>query len=229
MLLHAIGVTSLRPYRILNAEIAASVKSESDTVVIDAGCGVGDLAGRFLPYLTSGSRVIGMDWLELPLAFARKLQKDSRVRFVCRDLSVAPWNAGEQADVVTMINVLYALKDPKVALRELANTVKPGGRLILVNPWKPDPKPIFAEHDAWLASEATERERTEEQAIAWARAEIVEANQLIAEDAKQGSGGVHFFKPTELTQMLAEHGFQVNVVDETCYAGTCVRLDAVKV
>jgi len=224
MLLHAVGVTSLQPYRELNDFVCSRLPTGEAIKLVDAGCGVGTLIGQINKILAQGSSLLGLDWLELPLAFARKLNRDPRVRFTVSDLDQR-WNTEtDSADVVTMINVLYALKEPKRALEEMYRVVKSGGVVHIVNPYLPNPEPIFAQHDHWLKTQASGQEKQEDEQLRWARNEIETANKLIAEAAK--GSGAHFFSLPELEQLVKQTGFVIDERRDSVYAGTCVYVRA---
>lgn len=98
--------------------------------VADLGCGTGTLAallGR------SGHRVCGVDLSPRMVDAARVKAAAAGVQadFVVGDAATPPWAPGS-FDVVLSRHVLWAMADPRAALRRWVGLLRPGGLLLLV-------------------------------------------------------------------------------------------------
>src|SRR5262245_26850288 len=100
--------------------------------VLDAGCGTGDtalfLAGR-------GCKVTGIDFLDLPIARAKRKAEDQGLKavFVVMDaLTLKEWT--ERFDNVIDSGLFHTLSDDdrKRYVEGLATVLRPGGRLFLM-------------------------------------------------------------------------------------------------
>ncbi len=99
--------------------------------LLDAGCGTGNLLAairRRRPKLA----LHGIDFSEAMLRRARR--KVSAAQFLPGDLNAELPYADESFEVVTCINVLYALAAPANTLAELRRVLRPGGTLIVSSP-----------------------------------------------------------------------------------------------
>jgi SAM-dependent methyltransferase len=98
--------------------------------VADLGCGTGTLAvllGR------AGHRISGVDLSPRMVDAARVKAADAGVRadFVVGDAATPPLAAGS-FDVVLSRHVLWAMADPRAALRRWVGLLRPAGLLLLV-------------------------------------------------------------------------------------------------
>lgn len=112
--------------------------------VVDVACGTGDLALKFARALqgdsaeakpASGARVIGIDFTHamLPIARAKDHRAASQARcgFVQGDAQGLPLPDG-CCDVVSIAFGIRNVQEPRVAMREFARVLRPGGRLIVL-------------------------------------------------------------------------------------------------
>lgn len=99
--------------------------------VFDIGCGAGALL-RCLPETTS---YVGFDRNEACIQRARRMH-GARGEFICDDVANFSSHALAPADIAVSIGVLHHLDDnlASTILRATANALKPGGRLITVDP-----------------------------------------------------------------------------------------------
>lgn len=101
---------------------------DSDAVIGDLGCGTGQIARTLSPFV---ARVIGVDASRAMLK-AAKSRALPNVEFREGDLESLPV-ANDEIDVALMFLVLHYVVEPEVALREAARSLRPGGRLLLVD------------------------------------------------------------------------------------------------
>ncbi len=104
--------------------------------VLDLGCGPGvssfELAER------SGARTLGLDFSERMIARARKRHAEEfahleRLRFVHGDAAAMDL-PDQSVDLVTGHSFLYLVHDRQAVLREIRRVLRPGGRLVLMEP-----------------------------------------------------------------------------------------------
>lgn len=113
---------------------------DSDLVVGDLGCGTGQVSQWLAPF---SDRIIAVDSSKEMLKAARerlgdRLEGGNRLKSVPRielrqgPLEKLPIDNGE-LDVALLMLVLHHLPEPKQALAEAARTLKPGGRLLILD------------------------------------------------------------------------------------------------
>lgn len=142
--------------------------------VLDLGCGVGNLAieigsrvaGRVTAVdmdasqLRWGARAITTHQFEAPtrmnasrfdsVSMSLDLRRiRAEIGFICANLHDPPFER-ESFDLVTLVNVLDAVSDPIVALRQAVALVQPGGHILFASPdsWNIGTTPIHR----WLAT-----------------------------------------------------------------------------
>ncbi len=98
--------------------------------VLDVGCGTGSLS---LLLAEAGHAVDGIDFAPGMIAVARDkaIATGSTARFAVQDGS-APQFVAQSFDAIICRQVLWALPDRKLALRNWSGLLRPGGRLIAV-------------------------------------------------------------------------------------------------
>ena len=103
---------------------------DPSTTLGDLGAGTGHFAARVAPFV---SRVIAVDASEEMLAAAHdRLDGTSNVDLRCGDLEDLPIDDGE-LDVAVLLLVLHYVVEPQAVLKEVGRTLKPGGRLVIVD------------------------------------------------------------------------------------------------
>jgi ArsR family transcriptional regulator len=96
----------------------------------DLGAGTGHFAARVAPFV---GRVIAVDASEEMLEAARdRLDGAPNVDLRCGDLENLPIDDGE-LDVAVLLLVLHYVVEPGAVLREVLRTLKPGGRIVIVD------------------------------------------------------------------------------------------------
>jgi SAM-dependent methyltransferase len=106
------------------------VKAGNATRVLDIGCGTGALL-RYLP----GAIYVGLDRNEACIERAKRTYGE-RGTFICDDIGNFSKYALPQADVAVVIGLLHHIDDDLALdmLRDTKATLRPGGRLITVDP-----------------------------------------------------------------------------------------------
>lgn len=103
---------------------------DPDATVGDLGCGDGRFTALLAPHVR---RVIAVDGSEEMLAAARaRLSPLSNVALHRADLEHLPIDSGS-LDLAFLSLVLQYLAEPGVAIREAARTLRPGGRLVVMD------------------------------------------------------------------------------------------------
>jgi len=112
-------------------DLAALPAALNRTAVVgDLGCGTGQMAETLAPFV---NKVIAIDSSTAMLKAARKrLKRLDNVEVRRGDLTALPIDDG-QLDLAMLILVLHHVPEPAAALREAARTLKPGGKLIVVD------------------------------------------------------------------------------------------------
>ncbi|MGH7481574.1 MAG: ArsR/SmtB family transcription factor, partial [Longimicrobiales bacterium] len=103
---------------------------DQDAVVGDLGCGTGQLAAAYAPFV---GRVIGVDRSREMLKAARRRLADVRnVELRRGELEALPLDDAS-LDVALLFLVLHYVPEPPAALAEAARVLRPGGRLLVVD------------------------------------------------------------------------------------------------
>jgi ArsR family transcriptional regulator len=109
---------------------AFAALAEPKWIVGDLGCGTGAMTAALAPFVT---RVVAVDGSAAMLQAARKrLQRYDNVDLRRGELESLPVEDGH-LDLALLILVLHHVPDPERTLGEVARTLKPGGRLIVVD------------------------------------------------------------------------------------------------
>lgn len=119
--------------------------------VLDAGCGPGVHLGLFADTVTPGGAVMGLDIRPERIALGRELHVEriaaGGIRLAAGDLHAVPADLGP-FDLVWTSLVLHHEEQPVETLRALAQAVRPGGRVAVLDgdgggsfpllPWPPE-------------------------------------------------------------------------------------------
>ena len=123
------ALLGLLPYTTMLDELVDGLGLERGALVLDAGCGSGNLTRRLL---NRGYRVDAVD--SSPGMLQRAASKCPEAAPHTQNLDQSlPCAAGTYAGI-TCSNVLYSLPNPSKTLVDFHRILKPGGRLMLSNP-----------------------------------------------------------------------------------------------
>jgi SAM-dependent methyltransferase len=103
--------------------------------VVDFGCGLGFLGMKLLPLLPEGSSYTGIDRSGPLLDQARGIFAKTRYEACFMQADIADWDAGLcEYDIAICQALLLHLAEPGKMLDKMAQTVKPGGMVICIDP-----------------------------------------------------------------------------------------------
>jgi sterol 24-C-methyltransferase len=118
--------------RSMEDELGQTLGLSPGSRVLDAGCGVGDVASRMAS--TQGLRVNGVDILDFNIAEARKRAKErgleDALRFEVMSYADITYPSSFFDGVYTMETLVHAA-DASAVLGQFYRVLKPGGRLVL--------------------------------------------------------------------------------------------------
>jgi ubiquinone/menaquinone biosynthesis C-methylase UbiE len=110
--------------------------SGAELVLLDVGCGPGNSAFEILS-LRADLRIIGLDFsarmLKLALFTARRRRDGGRTTWAQGDVTRLPF-PDSSVDAITGHSLYYMLDDREAFLREALRVLRPGGRIILLDP-----------------------------------------------------------------------------------------------
>jgi ubiquinone/menaquinone biosynthesis C-methylase UbiE len=118
-------------------------------VVADVGAGTGYYTVRLARAVAPGGQVYATDIQPEMLARLERRLRQERVQGVTPVLGTAddPRLPAATVDLILMVDVYHELAEPQLMLRKLRAALKPGGRLVLIEFRKEDPRvPIRPEH-----------------------------------------------------------------------------------
>lgn len=114
-------------------DAVARLELRGDEVVLDAGCGTGQVTATLLERLPRG-RVVALDGSTAMLAAAReRFGGDPRVSFVHADLGapLVPAVARASLDAIVSTSTFHWVRDHDALFRHLAAVLKPDGQLVV--------------------------------------------------------------------------------------------------
>jgi demethylmenaquinone methyltransferase/2-methoxy-6-polyprenyl-1,4-benzoquinol methylase len=194
--------------------VARDIDDEIVTEVVDVACGTGDLAlktARAVPK----ARVRGLDVSEPMLQHARARLPHSlqdRVSFDRGDLARLDL-AASSVDVVTAGYAVRNAPDPRAALGELARVLRPGGRLYVLDFFRPAPRVWRTLYLGYL--------RVTGAALGWLWHRAPAAYEYIAASISR------FVSCGEFASWLVEAGFKVTAIQPKLGGGVAL-VSAVK-
>ena len=130
-------------------------------VVADVGAGTGYYTVRLARAVAPGGRVVATDIQPEMLELLEARLTRERVEGVTTVLGAAgdPRLPERTFDLILMVDVYHELAEPQLMLRKLRTALRPGGRLVLIEFRKEDPRvPIRPEHKMSVAEASLELE-----------------------------------------------------------------------
>jgi arsenite methyltransferase len=130
---------------------------ESGGVVLDVGCGPGDVTASLARAVGPDGMALGVDISEPMLARAVRADSGPAIGFMKADAQRLPLR-DDTVDAVVSIAMLQLIPDPTAAVAQMARVLRPGGRLAAMVPtagpaariWRMFPNPgayIFTEDE----------------------------------------------------------------------------------
>jgi ubiquinone/menaquinone biosynthesis C-methylase UbiE len=130
-------------------------------VIADVGAGTGYYTVRLARAVAPGGQVYATDIQPEMLARLERRLQQERVQGVTTVLGTVtdPRLPEATFDLILMVDVYHELAEPQLMLRKLRAALKPGGRLVLIEYRKEDPRvPIRPEHKMSVAEAKLELE-----------------------------------------------------------------------
>lgn len=109
------------------AQVVDRMQLRGDETVLDAGCGTGQVTELLRRRLPRG-RVIALDGSPTMVAAARERLGDERVGYVVADL-LEPIPVPAPVDAILSTATFHWIADHELLFRNLADVLRPGGRL----------------------------------------------------------------------------------------------------
>jgi SAM-dependent methyltransferase len=100
--------------------------------ILDAGCGVGEVARELAAEVGPDGQVTAVDVSQVTIDHAESKDGGAGILYRVADLTALPFPDGS-FDAVRTERVLQHLKDPDLAVAELARVTRPGGRVCLID------------------------------------------------------------------------------------------------
>jgi ubiquinone/menaquinone biosynthesis C-methylase UbiE len=118
------------------ADIIRPLDLKDGSVVVDLGSGAGYFSLKLSDAVGAKGEVIAVDLRNLSLLFLRIrafLQGKNNIRIVAGDPD-DPHLPPESVDSVLVANTYHELTNPQSILRHISRSLRPGGRLVIVDP-----------------------------------------------------------------------------------------------
>lgn len=131
------ALNEIVPYREMLREVARHINLGHRHLILDAGCGTGNLEYWLGEENESSEAVfICADYSDVMLRKARSKQIGIQRIFMKIDFNYNLPFIDEIFETIVSVNNLYALKSPGETVSSFFRALKPGGNLLLVNPKK---------------------------------------------------------------------------------------------
>jgi ubiquinone/menaquinone biosynthesis C-methylase UbiE len=134
-----------RPERIREEDpdrMLAALEIKKGSVVADIGAGVGYHVWRMSELVGPAGRVIGEDIQDGMIRLMKKNIEERKLKNVDLILGTPtdPKLPAKALDLVLMVDVYHEFAEPVTMMRHIKDALKPGGRVVLVEFRKEDPK-----------------------------------------------------------------------------------------
>lgn len=127
------NLCKLTPYKNMLQEIYRELGLKHGDVILDAGCGTGHACSLFA--IDKEVNIIGIDNSREALMLAQsKIGGRKNITLKEADINMPLQFSDNSFDVILLINVLFLLKKPEEVLKEMYRVLKPGGKIVIVNP-----------------------------------------------------------------------------------------------
>lgn len=103
----------------------------SKAKILDCATGTGDIAELWLKGLGPGAQVTATDFSDGMLEVARRRHEGSPIEFKLADVQRLPFEE-HSFDRASISFGIRNVEDPKLALKDLARVVKPGGKVLIL-------------------------------------------------------------------------------------------------
>jgi ubiquinone/menaquinone biosynthesis C-methylase UbiE len=117
------------------ADVLRALDLRPGNVVVDLGSGAGYFALKLSPIVGKEGQVLAVDIRKLSLSFLwirALLSRKRNIRVVLSDEDNPRLPSGA-VDAVLVANTFHELRDPKVILDHVSRSLRPGGRLVIVD------------------------------------------------------------------------------------------------
>src|SRR5262245_20623196 len=118
------------------SEVIRRLNLKKGSVVVDFGSGAGYFALKLSDAVGDRGKVVAVDIRSFSLLFLRiraLLQHKDNIRIIVGDPD-DPHLGGAIVDAVLISNTYHELKNPQPILRHLSTALRPGGRLVIIDP-----------------------------------------------------------------------------------------------
>lgn len=121
-------------------EVMQRIRAQPFRSILDIGCGTGAVLTQVLDEFTD-IRACGVDLSQKMIEKAAGILGPG-VQLVVGDADDLPWK-NDSFDLVVCNSSFHHFPEPIRVLNEINRVLKPGGRVIIADPWWPRPKRFF--------------------------------------------------------------------------------------
>jgi ubiquinone/menaquinone biosynthesis C-methylase UbiE len=114
--------------------VVKAIEELRPAILLDVGCGNGNL----LALLDDGRLTLAGADLSPEMIKQAKTKLGDRVELKVADSESLPWNSSA-FDAITCTDSFHHYPSPEKVLVEMRRVLKPGGHLVIADPWAPEP------------------------------------------------------------------------------------------
>ena len=129
------GVNSFHIYDELLNKIVQKLDIKENDVIVDSGCGTGNLERKILKKNIKFKKIFGFDISSSMLKRASGKVRSNKIEFLKHDANKKFPFESNSVDKVVMVHTLYAMKSPEATLQEAKRILKKDGALVVANPY----------------------------------------------------------------------------------------------